>query len=67
ARGACLSWGRWGELVGSRGLWWSGKEIGESRAVSWAGKLGSEQCWFKRGEKTGELFCNFTQLVPEVI
>nr|GEZ40678.1 hypothetical protein [Tanacetum cinerariifolium] len=92
-------WGRWRELMGSRGLWWSGKEIGESGAdngawvlvgkmeraygeswvvVEWqgnrgkwccklGGKLGSEQCWFKRGEKTGELFCNFTQLVPVVI
>nr|GEV26961.1 reverse transcriptase domain-containing protein [Tanacetum cinerariifolium] len=62
--GALFVLRRWGELVGSRGLWWSGKEIGESGAVSLAGKLGSEQCGFKRGKKTGELFCNFTQLVP---
>nr|GEV53406.1 hypothetical protein [Tanacetum cinerariifolium] len=39
-------WRRWRELVGSRGLWWSGKEMKESDAVSWARKLGSEQCCF---------------------
>nr|GEZ00217.1 hypothetical protein [Tanacetum cinerariifolium] len=65
--GALFVLGRWGELVGSHGLWWSGKEMGESGAASWAGKLGSEQCGFKRRKKTRELFCNFTQLVPVVI
>nr|GEU39586.1 hypothetical protein [Tanacetum cinerariifolium] len=39
SEGASLCWEGGEMLVGSRGLWWSGKEIRESGQSNWAGKL----------------------------
>nr|GFC50835.1 hypothetical protein [Tanacetum cinerariifolium] len=45
-------WGRWRELVGSRGLWWSGKKMEESGVAGVAGNQGVQYI-FKCGEETG--------------
>nr|GFC61027.1 hypothetical protein [Tanacetum cinerariifolium] len=54
-----LCWEGGEMLVGSRGLWWSGKEMRESGQSNLAGKLGSEQeqCSFFKswGKKMGKV------------
>nr|GEZ79855.1 hypothetical protein [Tanacetum cinerariifolium] len=52
-RVAGLSWGRWGIMGKSGGLWWNGAGSGEEVVAGLAGDGLNSNCLKRRGKKTG--------------
>nr|GEZ49221.1 hypothetical protein [Tanacetum cinerariifolium] len=65
-RVAGLSWGEWGRVVGSSGLWWNGAGSRLSCVAGDGRKLGYMNSRFKTWEGHGCMFSVFTILVPVI-